>query len=270
MDLTSRIVELYRRAACELPADIVAALEAARDAEQDATAREVLATILANVALASRESLPICQDTGTPIFYVADDGSIARDELRRAIVAATRTATAEIPLRPNAFDIIKGENIGNEAIFHFADSAEFGIDLYLKGGGSENVSAVYSIPGDQIQADRTLDGARKCVLDCIFKAQGKGCPPYIVGVAVGGNIEQVAHASKQQLIRPLGDVNPVAELKDFEQQTLAELNELGIGPLGLGGKTTALAVKAAARPRHPASFFVGVAVGCWALRRHSL
>ncbi|MGA2266743.1 MAG: fumarate hydratase [Phycisphaerae bacterium] len=270
MDLKSRIIDLYRKAATELPADVVDALKGAYEQETDPTPKEVLATILENLSLAKGEAIPICQDTGTPLFYVKDDGSIPRGELRKIIEAATETATAEVPLRPNGVDIITGKNIGNRPIIHFEEADRFGIDLFLKGGGSENVSAVYAIPSTEINADRSLDGARTCVLDCMVKAQGRGCSPYVVGVAVAGGIEEVAHLSKKQLLRKISDVNPVPELRSFEERTLKEINQLGIGPLGLGGRSTALAVKAAVAPRHPACFFVGVSVGCWALRRHSL
>ncbi len=98
----------------------------------------------------------------------------------------------------------------------------------LKGGGSENVSAIYQLPNQEINADRNLDGVRKCTLDAVFKAQGRGCPPYIIGVAIGGNIEEVAHLSKGQLLRKINDTNSNSKLKDFEKRMKAGLKILGI------------------------------------------
>ena len=121
-----------------------------------------------------------------------------------------------------------------------------------------------------MNAHRNLDGVRKCILDAAFKAQGKGCPPYIIGVAVSGSLEEVASLSKKQLLRKIDDTNAIKELDDFEGKVLNDLNQLNIGPLGLGGKITALAVKIITDTRHPASFFVGISIGCWAMRRQSL
>ena len=143
-------------------------------------------------------------------------------------------------------------------------------DLIMKGGGSENVSKIYFLPDKELGADRDLRGVEKCIIDAVFKAQGKGCPPYIIGVALGGTLEAVAYLSKKQLLRNIQDNNEDKELDIFEKEVLENINKLNIGPLGLGGKTTALAVKINSSYRHPASFFVGVSFGCWCLRRQSL
>ena len=137
----------------------------------------------------------------------------------------------------------------------------------LRGGGSENISTIYQLPNNNLEALRNLDGVKKCVLDAVFKAQGKGCPPYIIGVAIGGNIEEVAHLSKKQLLRQINDINPKSELKVLEEETLKEINDFDIGPMGLGGDTTALSLKITSSVRHPATFFVGISISCWCLRR---
>ncbi len=270
IDLKNQLIELYRRTSVELPQDIVLALEKAAGTEKSALAKEVLGIILENVNKAKKESKPICQDTGSPTFYIEHSGDCSEKELRIIIDEVTVIATKEIPLRPNAVDILENKNLGNKAKIHFQEAEKFKASLLLKGGGSENVSAIYSLPDSELTAGRDLKGVKKCVLDAIFKAQGKGCPPYIIGVASGGSIEEVAYQSKKQLLREITDINPNDKLNTFEKNALSKVNELNIGPLGLGGKTTALAVKATTVPRHPASFFVGVSIGCWCLRRQSL
>jgi tartrate/fumarate subfamily iron-sulfur-dependent hydro-lyase alpha chain len=270
MDLKKQIVGLYRKAATELPKDISIALENAYAGEDNALGRAMLAKMLQNIKLAGNEKKPLCQDTGIPFFYVRYPSSYTQKELSAMIQDATDIATEEVPLRPNAVDCINGANIGNRPVIHFEEADELEIDLLLKGGGSENVSAIYQLPNSSLNAHRDLDGVRKCILDAVFKAQGKGCPPYIIGCAIGGSIEEVAHNAKKQLLWNIGSINDDKQLAELEKQTLEQINQLGIGPLGLGGKTTALAVHIDSGVRHPASFFVGVSVGCWCLRRASL
>jgi fumarate hydratase class I len=139
----------------------------------------------------------------------------------------------------------------------------------LKGGGCENVGLRYRLPDPSLFASRDLDGVRRCVLAAVHAAQGRACPPYVVGVAVGGSRDSAAALAKRQLLRRLDDVSPHSPLADLEARLLEESNLLGIGPAGLGGKTSVLAVKIAAEHRHPASFFVEVSFGCWAMRRAS-
>ena len=139
----------------------------------------------------------------------------------------------------------------------------------MKGAGSENISLVYSLPDVNLKANRDLSGVRKCVLDAVVKAQGKGCPPYIIGVGIGGGFEEVAGLAKKQLMRKLDESNEDEVLDKLEKELLEEINKLGIGPLGLGGKATALGVKVGKTYRHPGSFFVSVSFGCWAFRRQN-
>lgn len=269
MPTKENIIGLYRRCATELPSEITNGLKESLENEKNENAREILKTILENINTAKKESKPICQDTGTPIFYVKYPKNYSQRELKKIIDEATIIATKEIPLRPNAVDSLTDKNVGNKPVIHFEESDKLKIDLFLKGGGSENISAIYHLPDKEINAHRNLDGVRKCVLNAVFKAQGKGCPPYIIGVAIGGSIEEVANLSKKQLLRKIDDINPILELRDFEKNALNEINKLNIGPLGLGGKTTALGIKITTSYRHPASFFVGISFGCWALRRQS-
>jgi fumarate hydratase class I len=141
------------------------------------------------------------------------------------------------------------------------------VRLVLKGGGCENVGAQYSLPAEKLSANRDLDGCRKVILDAVLQAQGKGCGPGILGVCIGGDRATGYELSKTQFLRKLEDRNPNPELDALEQDVLKTSNELGIGPMGFGGKTTLLGVKICAANRLPASFFVSVSYMCWAYRR---
>jgi fumarate hydratase class I len=140
----------------------------------------------------------------------------------------------------------------------------------MKGGGSENMSRQFSLPDASIGAGRDLEGVRRAVLTAVQQAQGYGCAPGILGVCIGGDRASGYEEAKLQLLRNLADTNPDPVLARLERRILREANSLGIGPMGLGGKTTLLAVKIGARPRVPASFFVTVAYLCWAARRRSI
>ncbi|HEY77086.1 MAG TPA: fumarate hydratase [Thermoflexia bacterium] len=274
-NLVEPFVELVRRAATDLPADVESALRAAKEREEPGTAAAgALEAILRNVELARERSTPICQDTGLPIFYVYHPRGMGtralREQIERAVVEATRRAY----LRPNAVDPLTGRNSGNNLgrsfpSFHFEEWEEefLRVDLLLKGGGSENVSAQYKLPYAPLKAGRDLEGVRRVVLDAVYRAQGKGCAPGILGVAVGADRGGGYVCAKEQLFRPLNDTNPVPELATLEQRLLEEANELSIGPMGFGGKTTVLGVKIGAYHRLPACYFVTVAYMCWACRR---
>jgi len=180
-------------------------------------------------------------------------------------------------LRPNAVDSLTGENSGdNTGIdyptmhFHEWDEDEIRVKLILKGGGCENVSTQYKLPNAEVGAGRDLEGVRRVVLDAVNKAQGLGCAPGVLGIAVGGDRGSSYVKSKEQLFRPLDDTNDDPALAEMEKRILDEGNQLGIGPMGFGGKTTLLGVKMGKLHRLPASYFVSVAYMCWANRRASM
>jgi fumarate hydratase class I len=254
-------------------------LTAARERETAGSAAQgALDTILENVALSRRNATPICQDTGTPIFYVRHPEGWSTRRLREQIRSAVEQATRQSCLRPNAVDALtdknSGNNLGDDAFptIHFEEieGGTLEVALLLKGGGCENVGAQYSLPNDALGAGRDLAGVRKVVLDAVQKAQGQGCAPGILGVAVGGDRGSSYHASKEVLFRPLGDHNPDARLDAMEKRLTAEANTLGIGPMGFGGRTTVLDVKLRGMHRLPASFFVSVSYMCWAHRRRRM
>ena len=278
-DLTEAILELVRRAATDLPPDVEQSLHAAIEEEQPGTAaRGALESILQNVNLAREKSTPICQDTGTPIFYVYYPEGWSTRKLREQIRAAVAEATARTYLRPNAVDSINGKNSGNNLgddhfpSIHFeeVDGDTLTIDLILKGGGCENVGAQYKLPDNRLGAGRDLAGVRKVVLDAVYQAQGKGCAPGVLGVAIGGDRGSSYAASKEVLFRTLEDQNPDPELSQLENRLTEEANQLGIGPRGFGGKTTVLGTKITGLHRLPASYFVTVSYMCWAFRRRRM
>jgi len=274
-DLTESFIELVRRASTDLPVDVEAALRAAQDREETGSAAAgALGTILENVALARANSTPVCQDTGTPIFYVYHPQGMSTRELRAQIEAGVAEATARAYLRPNAVDSLTGRNSGNNLgigypTFHFEEweKEHLQIDLLLKGGGSENVGAQYKLPYGPLKAGRDLEGVRKVTLDAVYQAQGKGCAPSVLGIALGSDRGYGYVHAKEQLFRLLDDVNPVPELAELEERLLRDCNELSIGPMGFGGQTTVFGVKIGAYHRLPACYFVSIAYNCWACRR---
>ncbi len=272
MTLIEKITELIRETSSSLSPDVEAALSRAlRREAKGSSAQVVLKTILDNVALARRQGTPMCQDTGTLTFFV--DEKLRRRVTPRVISAAVAAATAKGYLRKNCLDAVSGASYddncaGGAPVIHYGEHE--GVTLLMKGGGSENMSRQYSLPDATLGAGRDLKGVRACILDAVQKAQGYGCAPGILGVCIGGDRATGFATAKEQLLRDLGDKSESAALAKLEAKLLKEANSLGVGPMGLGGKTTLLGLKIAARPRVPASFFVTVAYMCWAARRRTL
>jgi fumarate hydratase class I len=274
-DITEHLVELVKSTSTDLSPDIEQALSAAcRQEEPNSAARGALETILENVRLSRAKGRPICQDTGTPIFYVWHPQGWSQRALREQINKAVRTATERAYLRPNAVAALSGKNTGDNTgvdfpTVHFEEWEHdyLRVGLLLKGGGSENCGCTYSVPSPEFEASRDIKGVRKAVLDAAYKAQGFGCAPGILGVGIGGDRATGMIKAKEQLFRLLGDSNPNPELDKLEKQLRREINQLGIGPMGFGGQTTVLGVKLAELHRLPASFFVAIAYMCWADRR---
>ena len=273
--LHNSLLEIIRRTSAEIPADVQKAILTSLEHEKKGTiAESALKIIERNIELAKQKSQPICQDTGSIIFYV--DCPVGFDQLAFEETArnAVREATKKGYLRQNSVDSLTGVNDGTNVgpgspvvHFHQHRSSEISVRLVLKGGGCENVGAQYSLPNEKLKANRDLDGCRKVILDAVLQAQGKGCGPGILGVCIGGDRATGYEFSKQQFLRLLDDSNPTAELDKLEREVLSTANELGIGPMGFGGKTTLLGVKICAANRLPASFFVSVSYMCWAYRR---
>lgn len=278
LKLRDGIVELYRKAATSLPPDVEDALRSAHAAETEgANAKAVLSAILENIRIARETARPICQDTGVPVFFVKVPVGLSQVELKGTIIEATRIATEKVPLRANAVDILTDKNSGDNTgtgfpVIYLEETMDsiLTIDLMLKGSGCENAGQMYKLPIEELKAERDLEGVRKCVLDTVYKAQGRGCPPYILGVGIGASEDQVTRLAKDQLMRKLNKPNPDEVLAGLEERLLIEVNQLGIGPLGFGGMTTAIGVRIGVNHRHPASYFVDISVCCWANRRGRL
>lgn len=278
-DLSAEILELVRLAATDLPPDIETALHRALQNEQPGSAAHgALETILKNVQLSRQNSTPICQDTGTPIFYVYYPEGWSTRRLRAQIEAAVAEATHRSFLRPNSVDSISGKNSGDNLggehfpSIHFeeVEGETLTIDLMLKGGGCENVGAQYSLPNAALGAGRDLEGVRRVTLDAVHKAQGQGCAPGVLGVAIGGDRGSSYTASKQVLFPILDEPNPNPELAALENRLTEEANQLGIGPMGFGGNSTVLGTRITSLNRLPASYFVTISYMCWAYRRRRM
>lgn len=277
-ELKNSLLELVRRTSAEIPDDVQQAIMASLENEKKGTiAESALKIIERNIELAKNKSQPICQDTGSIIFYVNCPVGTEQIEFEDQARLAVKQATKNGWLRQNSVDSLTGRNDGTNVgpgspTFHFHQhrGSETEIRLILKGGGCENVGAQYALPNTRLKASRDLDGCRKAILDAVVQAQGKGCGPGVLGVCIGGDRATGYEFSKQQLLRTLPDRNPVPELDELEQDILKTANELGIGPMGFGGKTTLLGVKIGALNRLPASFYVSVSYMCWAYRRHGV
>jgi fumarate hydratase class I len=298
-----RIVALIRDTSSSLPEDAERALRRAlRREDKGSGAATVLSTILKNVKLARENGTPLCQDTGTLTFFV--DERLRSRVTPEAIGEAVAKATELGYLRRNTIDSVSGLSVDSNVcpgapVIHYvlphepAASAKAlaakrttnhesrttnspfpTITLLMKGGGSENMSRQYSLPDVSLGAGRDLEGVRKCVLDAVFKAQGYGCAPGVLGVCIGGDRASGYEEAKLQLLREIGGTSKDrpggSKIRAFEKKLLEECNSLGIGPMGLGGKTTLLDVHVGSRPRVPASFFVTVAYLCWAARRRTV
>ena len=279
-DLTNEILELIRRTSSSLPPDVEERLKASVEKEEPGSAaRGALETIMKNIELSRANSTPICQDTGTPIFYVHYPEGWSTRKLKAQIRNAMAEATKRSFMRPNAVDAIYDKNSGNNLggdefpYVHFEEvdaDQPLVIELMLKGGGCENVGAQYSLPNAGLGAGRDLAGVRKVVLDAVHKAQGKGCAPGILGVAVGGDRGSSYYASKEVLYDKIGTRNEDPKLAALEEQLTDEANQLGIGPMGFGGQTTVIDTKITGLHRLPASYFVSVSYMCWAYRRRKM
>jgi fumarate hydratase class I len=276
--LQDSLLELIRRTSAEIPEDVHQAILASLEREKKGTIAESAMKIIdQNIALAKRKSQPICQDTGSIIFYVDSPAGFDQIGFEEAAKEAVKTATKKGFLRQNSVDSITGKNDGTNVgpgsptiHFHQDRSPEPHVRLILKGGGCENVGAQYSLPNEQLKANRDLDGCRKAILDAVVQAQGKGCGPGILGICIGGDRATGYEFSKQQLLRRLDDQNPNPDLQKLEEDIVTTSNALGIGPMGFGGKTTLLGAKIGVLNRLPASYFVSVSYMCWAYRRQGI
>ena len=261
---------LIKQAVIYLPEDVKKALKRAYDEEISQSGKTQLKAILDNIELAEKYKAPICQDTGTIIFYIQAGAGVKHlDKIEEALTRATRKATKEIPLRPNAVDPFTQKNSGDNTgrfipyiNWEIVPGNNLELTVMTKGGGSENVCTTgMLVPGEGI------NGLKKFVIETVIKAGSQPCPPTILGVAMGGGADIAMKLAKKALLRPLDQPNPNPEIAKLEKELYEAANMTGIGPMGLGGKTTVLGVHVEYAFRHPASFPAAVAFNCWAARR---
>ncbi len=263
--ILAAIADATERALAEaeirLPPDVLAAIERAAAAERGTVARRELRNILENIALAGERQVPICQDTGVPVVYLTLPPDIPfTPALNDAVREGVRRATASIPLRPNVVDPLTRENThdntgaGMPAV-HVIPGDRLTVTVLPKGAGSENASRIGMLLPSQAK------DIPKFVAETMLIAGGRPCPPVFLGVGIGGTFDMAAALAKEALLLP------VDTMDDYEQELCDAVNALGIGPMGLGGDTTALAVKVKRAGCHTASLPVAVNVQCWACRR---
>lgn len=263
-------VELLRIAATELPVEYVDAMEKCLEDTEGSVGKAQLKNILENVGIARNGSKPMCQDTGIVAFVVkVGDGFPLRSRLKEVLVNATRRATSEVPLRPNAVDMFKGntrDNVGlnGHVPIFYIDLVE-GDDLELvampKGGGSTNVAA-----HRMLKPGLGWKGVKQFVIEALSNAGSLGCPPYFVGVGIGSGEDMCMTLAKEALLKPFQVRSDDPKVAAIEEELLEKINRLGIGAMGLGEGPTAIDLHIELAARHPASLPVGVVISCWALR----
>jgi len=264
--VTNAVEEIIKQAQTRLPDDVIQTLEKARDSEIDPTARSQLNAILKNIKIAGANSIPMCQDTGIMVFFV----EIGRDaypdfDLDLAILRGVQQATISVPLRPNAVEPLtrknSGDNTGDglpDINYSFVEGNTIKITVAPKGAGSENMSTLTMMRPSQTKQ------VKQFIVESVLKAGGMPCPPTIVGVGIGGSFDKSARLAKRALLRDLG------QMDEYELEILKAINSLGIGPMGLGGSTTTLAVHVEKAYCHTASLPVAVNIQCWANRHASI
>ncbi|NOX96838.1 MAG: fumarate hydratase [Nitrospirae bacterium] len=267
--ISQTITQLCKEANFNLPEDVLSALESALKREKTPRAQEIIKDLLENAAIAHRERLPLCQDTGMAAVFleIGQEVMIVKGDLKEAINAGVRRGYREGYLRKSVVkDPLIRENTGDNtpAILHIGivPGEKLKITVFPKGFGSENVSALTNLLPSQGK-----EGVKEFILKTVKKSGAKGCPPLVVGVGLGGTMEKAALLAKQALLRPLNSHHQDKHIAQLEEETLEEINQLGIGPQGLGGETTALGVNIETYPTHIAGLPVAVNISCHALRQ---
>jgi fumarate hydratase subunit alpha len=266
--ITEEVARLCQEANFELEDDVQKALEKAHEAEESPAGKEVLRQIIENSGIARSERMPMCQDTGLAVIFVeiGQDVHVTGGDFEAAINAGVAKGYTDGYLRKSVLtDPVRGGNTGDNtpAVIHTTIVPGEGLKLWVvpKGGGSENMSRIAMMkPADGVE------GIKKFVVENVKAASGNPCPPVIVGVGIGGTFERCAQLAKRALLREIGSTHPDEFYADLEKELLSLVNEVGVGPMGLGGRTTALAVHIEAGPRHIASFPVSMNINCHAAR----
>lgn len=266
VEFRKTIVEMFKRAATTLPSDVVDAIERGKKLERSKIAAAQFSCMLKNLKLARKLGRPICQDTGIPIFFIELGLDLDLNfDVRQALLRALEEATLTVPLRRNLVDpLTRAESLDGQPIVHInlVKGDELRIDLLIKGAGSENWSKLY-----MLKPTGGPNAIKRAVLFTLAEAGGQPCPPTIVGIGIGGSADVACVLAKKALIRPLSIKNTDPELAELETQIAEAANDLGIGPMGLGGSTTVLGVHIQRAACHTASLPVAVDLQCWVARR---
>jgi fumarate hydratase subunit alpha len=258
--LASATFEAYKSAVIRLPPDVLRVIKKAAAAETNPVARGEFSNILKNIEVAERLGVPICQDTGVPVIYLTLPPDVPlTQELYDAVADGVRRATREVPLRPNVVDPLTRHNSGDNTgagmpAVHIKPGRTFTVTVLPKGAGAENMSRTAMLLPSQ------KEEVARFVVETVYLAGSRPCPPVIIGVGIGGTFDGAAALAKEALLEP------VDHMTEYEEEFLCTVNRLGIGPMGLGGDYTALAVKVKTAGCHTASLPVAVNVQCWANR----
>ncbi|MDL2316228.1 fumarate hydratase [Desulfovibrio sp. OttesenSCG-928-A18] len=254
-----------------LPEDVRRSFAEADAKEKAPAAKEIFRQLTENYELAEKSGLPLCQDTGLAVFFVemGQDLRIEGENIREAINHGVRKGYEEGKLRKSVCDPFTRANTKDNtpAVIHFdiVPGDRLRIGFMAKGGGSENMSRVTMLAPAQ-----GWEGIKKFVLQRVAEAGPNPCPPTVIGIGIGGSFDYAPILAKKALMRKLGDTNPDPGLDAMEKELLAEINKLGIGPMGLGGVTTSLDVKIAVSPCHIASLPLAVNVQCHSARHEEV
>lgn len=265
------VCRLFKEAVIKLPDDVKKALNDAYDMEEDETALLNLKAILDNITAAEDMIIPLCQDTGLPIFFVRYGNVEVENNnvgIIKGIVNGVKKATVGIPLRPNVVDPLTRRNTGNnigrfipQIDVELVDNDSLEITVFPKGFGSENNNSLkMALPGEGEK------GIKDFVLETVLAAGSKPCPPIVVGVGIGGSSDMALKLAKKALLRQIGVNHSEERIASLEKEILEMVNSTGIGPMGMGGKTTALDVKIEYADTHTAGLPIGVCIQCWAAR----
>jgi len=268
-EVTKTVSQLFQEACHYLPEDVLTSLKQAREAEESAVGRDVLDRILDNAEVSAKEKIPLCQDTGTAVVFLelGQDAHIAGGDLCTAINEGVRQGYTEGYLRKSMVRQPYSSRVNTKdntpAVIHtdIVPGDRLKIAVMPKGGGAENMARLAMLP-----PARGRQGVIDFVVNAVDEAGSNPCPPVIVGVGIGGTAEKAVLVAKKALLRKVGEPNPDAEVAELEKEILHRVNNLGIGPMGYGGRNTALAVHAEVFPTHIASLPVAVNLQCYSAR----
>lgn len=269
-EFQNTVEKMLELAATRVPKDVADALKKSENIEKNPIAEKQLRNIIENIELAKEKSIPLCQDTGIPIFFVKiGQRTNLKFDFLKTLEESIKNATKSVPLRPNVVNPLTRKNTGDNTgekipqIYFKPQSGEsFEIELMLKGAGSENWSRLF-----MLNPNASKEDIKDKILEVMKEAGGQVCPPVIIGVGIGGTADQACCLAKETLLRSINEKNKDDELFELERVIANSVNELGIGPMGLGGESTTLGVNIEVAGCHTASLPLAVNFQCWAARR---